>query len=217
MFWSLCSLPWRSSIPQLPSFCLQRHCFPPLLWIISISTQTTCLSIFKTTVTSTTSHDLIFPFSHSHICLLPSQWSISKNDLYLLSWLFNSSCSTLQFATGPRSFTTTELIRVTGDSFIVKQCTQFEAYLSGALDTDDPLFLLWKFPSWPLWPHTLLTSFLVLNLFFLNFFLPSLPQSSLSMPLGEGLVLRLSLDPFSLLAVLAHPLFWFLVALTNWW
>lgn len=56
---------------------------------------------------------------------------------------------TLPFGIGPQHFTTTELIRVTGDSFIVQQCDQFPAYLSGALDIVDPLFLLWKVPSWP--------------------------------------------------------------------
>jgi hypothetical protein len=49
---------------------------------------------------------------------------------------------TLPFGIGPQHFTTTELIRVTGDSFIVQQCDQFPAYLSGALDIVDPLFLL---------------------------------------------------------------------------
>lgn len=75
----------------------------------------------------------------------PSPRGISKNDLYLLSWLFISDCC---FGTDPRHLTTTELVRVTGGSFIVKRCGQFPAYLSGTLDTDDPLFLpLLTFPT----------------------------------------------------------------------
>lgn len=75
----------------------------------------------------------------------PFPRGISKSDLYLLSWLFNSDCC---FGTGPRHLTTTELIRVTGDSFIVTRCGQFPAYLSGTLDTDDPFFLpLLTFPT----------------------------------------------------------------------
>lgn len=75
----------------------------------------------------------------------PSPRGISKNDLYLLSWLLNSDCC---FGTGPRHLTTTELVRVTGDSFIVTRRGQFPAYLSGTLDTDDPFFLpLLTFPT----------------------------------------------------------------------
>lgn len=142
MFWSLCSLPSRSSIPQLPVFLFLL--LPPPESFPSICRHT-CLSIFKTTVPSTDPHDLIPYFSHRHICLFPFPVSISKNDLYLLSWLFISDCC---FGTDPRHLTTTELVRVTGGSFIVKRCGQFPAYLSGTLDTDDPFFLpLLTFPT----------------------------------------------------------------------
>lgn len=123
MFWSLWSLPSRSSIPQLPSFCFNSIAFPLSSGSFPSVHRPTCLSIFKTTVTSTTSHDLISPSTTDIFVWSPSQGSISKNDLYLLSWLFNSSWSTLQSGTGPQHFTTTELLRVPGDNLIVKQCS----------------------------------------------------------------------------------------------